>query len=201
MSVGRLIYNTYEGFTARRLTTMYSNRVEFYKGMPLKCLFDKKVRFQGIMVFFRKVAELRTDQATTLRIDLTTEQRIDTEASMAAAPQVMTNDWVCVEDLVRYVSKSLSPAGSYLVCTGKHYRASNNIRDYGEKYVQKQGTSQENKLRNFSEKEDGLVDFFKKNPGVYDLEPFRINQRIYTNENSYKVKLSVIEILNSSDEE
>jgi len=196
----RLIYNTYGGFSARRITTMYSSYEEFYKGMPLECLIDRNVRFQGIMTFFRKVVAERNAQATASLIDLTT-QRIDDTQAARNIPQVLTNDWVCVEDLVHHVSKSLSPAGSYIICKGTQHLAKNGVKDYGEKYVQKQGASEDEQFQDFAEKERGLVQFFKKNPGAYDLELFRNNQTMYKNTNSYRVKLSVVDLLDSSDEE
>lgn len=197
----RLIYNTYEGFSARRTTHQYSIRGGFYKGMPLKCFRQpyQIVRFQGIKTFLQEVRDRR--------IDLTTEQRIDgTQAAgrnpPPQAPQVLTNDWVCVEDLVHHISKSLSPAASYILSTGvQHQNADNGVKNYGEKYVQKQGASKDEQFQNFAEKENGLVQFFQKHPGVYDLELFRKNQNKYKNKNSYRVKLSVIELLDSSDEE
>jgi hypothetical protein len=195
----RLIYNTYGGFSARRITTMYSSYEEFYKGMPLECLIDRNVRFQGIMTFFRKVVAERNAQATASLIDLTT-QRIDDTQAARNAPQVLTNDWVCVEDLVHHVSKSLSPAASYILCTGQHH-ANNDVKDYGEKYVQKQGASEDEQFQDFADKESGLVQFFKNNPGVYNLELYRNNQTMYRNTKSYRVKLAVVDLLDSGDEE
>ena len=199
----RLIYNTYEGFSARKTTNQYSNSGGFYKGMPLKCFLEQRlmIRFQGIITFFREVAAARIGQASRIRIDLTTEQRIDDTQAARNAPQVLINDWVCVEDLVHHVSKSLSPAASYMLCTGMQHHADNNVKDYGEKYVQKQGASEDEQFQDFALKESGLVQFFKINPGVYDLELFRNNQTMYRNTNSYRVKLSVVDLLDSSDEE
>jgi hypothetical protein len=198
----RLIYNTYGGFSARRTTNQYSNSGVFYKGMPLKCFLEQhEVRFQGVITFFREVAALRIGQASDIRIDLTTEQRIDDTQAARNAPQVLTNDWVCVEDIVHHVSKSLSPAASYILCTGMQHHAKNDVNDYGEKYVQKQGASEDEQFQDFAEKESGLVQFFKNNPGVYNLELYRNNQAMYRNTKSYRVKLAVVDLLESGDEE
>jgi hypothetical protein len=198
----RLIYNTYGGFSALKTMNQYSNSGGFYKGMPLKCFVEQReVRSQGIITFFREVAALRIGQASGIRIDLTTEQRIGDMQAGRNAPQVLTNDWVCVEYIVHHVSKSLSPAASYIVCTGKQHHANSDVKDYGEKYVQKQGVSEDKQFQDFALKERGLVQFFRNNPGVYDLELFRNNQTMYRNTNSYRVKLSVVDLLDSSDEE
>jgi len=188
----RLIYNTLGGFTAQQHTAFYSNRGDFYKGMPLKSLLDDRVRSLGIMAFFREVS--------AVRIDLSTEQRL-TKSSLdkSQCDRVGTNDFVRVEDLVHYISRSLSPAGSYIISTGKRYRNEHTM-DYGEKYVQKQGLTETKKLQNFALKEQGLVDFFLDHPGTYDLEGEGSNPRNRLKKN-YKVRLVVLVVDSDSDDE
>ena len=177
----RLIYNTFGGFSARQVTAQYSSRSVFYRGMPLKALLTENVRFQGIMAFFREVSSERMNLSTEQRlIDISTSSEqaghCDTQSedqrTVAETTQASTNDFVRVEDLVHHISKSLSPAGSYILCTGKNHRGGkrNAVLDYGEKYVQRQGAELDLKLQDFAHKERGLVAFFMNQPGVYDLE-------------------------------
>lgn len=116
-----------------------------------------------------------------------------------------TNDFVRVEDLVHFLCQNLSPAASYSICTGCRKQG-----EYGEVTVQRILVQPKNNARlaqeisgkqlvDYADKERGLVDFFKSEPGVYDLELVGVTPDKLPKEN-YQVRLAVVDLLDSDDE-
>lgn len=191
----RVAYNSFEGWNARRMFARCTSHVDFYKGMPLSALLQSNIRRQAIMAFFRNVS--------AERVDLSERQTLEAIDQTERPAVAGTNDFVRVEDIVHYICESLSPAGSYIICTGKSKKESKTsgvlVHNYGERNVQKTRASKREKFQDYAEKERQLVAFLQSEPGVYDLEFVGRDKNRLPNEN-YKVKLAVLEI-GSSDED
>jgi len=110
-----LICNTLEGHMGAGDLKLESTSVKMYKGLPLVNLKDPRVRCQAILAFINTY----TNEMEQGRYNKDKE------------------GYIYIVALARYISKALSRAGSYLLCTGNHY-VGNNGRDvdYGEKYIQ-----------------------------------------------------------------
>ncbi len=184
----RLIYNSYEGFTARHLLRAHTTPVDFYKAMPLYVFLQPAVRKQAIMAFYAYVSRNRVDLSVEKRI----EQLNEGEAVTAGLRD--TNDFVRVEDIVHTLCKNLSPAASFMLCTGKQ-KAGN----YGEKHVQRRASSRATSLQDYSTKEEELVKFIKTEPGTFDIRLVGYSKKKRPREN-YEVSFTVFEIDSSSDE-
>lgn len=186
----RIVYNAFEGYCGR--LDKYTHQDEFYKGMPLNVLLSHGVRSKAILAFHRTVSTRRVHLWQQESI-----QKIGQVDTSAPGNEAYTNDFVRVEDIVHFICQSLSPAASFIVCTGKE-KVHGSVRNYGEKHVQNQGACTAEKKMDFQKKEAGLVDFFQSQPGTFELEFDGIDQTMF-NERNYKVRLVVLEL--SSDDE
>jgi hypothetical protein len=186
----RLIYNSYEGFKARNLFQRHTQKVDFYKGMPLEAFLNRDVRISAITTFFRNV--------NTTRFDLTTAQLAE-QANAGVAqtgPGGSMIEDVYAQDIVHYICESLSPAASYIICTGRMKPG-----NYGEVSVQRSGAPHAEKFQDYYDKERGLVAHFMAEPGSFDLELVIVDPKRRSKEN-YKVKFVVVQLIDdSSDEE
>ena len=101
------------------------------------------------------------------------------------------NEPIGTEDLVHFINATLSPAASYIVCTG-------NVRpgNFSEKLVQRRKMRNEDRDAFFLEKEGALVSFFANNPNNYKLVE---NGRDLQNRVLYTVKKMTIIIVDSDE--
>ena len=74
------------------------------------------------------------------------------------------NAFVETESLAWFITDTLSPATSYILCTGKAKDG-----NFGEKLVQNIKCSDLQRKAYFDDKENGLVEFFQSNPSGYEL--------------------------------
>jgi hypothetical protein len=193
----RIVYNSFEGFSALATFNKHTHQVEFYKSMPLEALLNKTVRLQGIMAFYRKV--------NGARVDLTNSERIQ-QAALPTAANGSANDFVRVEDMVHLICENLSPAGSFIMCTGRaskcNYMSTGRAekRNYGEVTVQRTNATVGERKQDFVAKEKGIVDFFKSEPGAFELELHSVDPNRRPSEN-YQVRFAVVDLLSSDDDE
>lgn len=185
----RLVYNSFEGFTARRMFYKHIQKVDFYKGMPLAALMDKAVRRTAVVTFFRNVSTARFD-LTSSELAKQASEGVSITTADGGGSMI---DFMRVEDIVHYLCESLSPAASYIVCTGRMKPG-----NYGEVAVQSTGGSNAEKFQDYCEKERGLVNFFMSEPGNFELELDGVDPKKRPKEN-YKVKFAVL--LLDSDEQ
>lgn len=183
----RIVYNSYEGFKVRHFLERYLHTVDFYKGMPLKVFTQGNVRKQAIQAFVKQINSARIDKSNADRI----QQANQGEPVIIHSSDA--NDFVRVEDIVHFICKSVSPAASYIICTGKEKQG-----NYGERQVQRFGFSLEDGLQDYAVKERELVSFFKAEPGCYDIELDGYDETRQPREN-YKVKFAVFVIDSDSD--
>ena len=171
----RLICNTFEGHMARKELKLSSKSVKRYKALPLVNLKDPRVRFQAIIAFMNTY---------TNEMEHGTYNK-DEEG------------FIYIIALARYISKTLSPAGAYLLCTGNHY-GGNNGRDfdYGEKYIQASDVAVVERLVDIPLKVQGLTAFFENQIAFYVLDL----KNEYWNE--WKVRLlQAIDLTYDSDDD
>ena len=190
----RLVYNTYAGFSARKEFQKCQSQIDFYKGMPLEPLSHRSNRRRAVATFLWNVSSHRIDLEDGRHLEEIMAGNSSTNKTTNA------NEYIDVQDIVHFICESLSPAASYLLCSGKEKRASNGVRNYDEMFVQQVGVSQKDKFKDYVEKEMGLVDFFKSEPGTYDLKLECIDPTKNPPEN-YKVRFAVLELDDSSEEE
>jgi hypothetical protein len=179
----RIVYNSFEGFSALKTFNKHTHKVDFYKSMPLEALFYKPIRLRGLTTFFRKVNEAR--------VGLINSERIRQEAALPTSVLIgSVNDFVRVEDMVHLICENLSPAGSYIICTGKAKK-----RNYGEVTVQRTNATVVQRRQDFVAKERGLIAFFKSEPGAFELELHSVVPNRHPRE-SYQVRFVVVDLCN-----
>ena len=182
----RIVYNSFEGFSALATFNKHTHKVDFYKSMPLEALFNKIIRLRGIMTFCRKLNDAR--------VDLIDSERFQQAALPTTSVFGSANDFVRVEDMVHLICESLSPAGSYIMCTGGAKKC-----NYGEVTVQRTNATVVQRKQDFVAKERGLVAFFKSEPGKFELELHSVNHNRDPSEN-FQVRFAVVDLLLSDDE-
>jgi hypothetical protein len=203
----RIMYNSYAGYktTDRVLLNKYLYNVDFYKGMPLNLLLQPDVRSIGIMTFLRNVGNSRFHNFCTVQLGQGgSPAGTDIQTVGFARADDNANTYVRVEDVVHFICESLSCAASFIFCTGREKNG-----NYGEEIVQRQGYMKYERLADYSLKERGLINYFKSEPGIYDIELDSIDlSRDLKDESSedpnnenYKVRLCVVELLDDSDDE
>jgi hypothetical protein len=180
----RIVYNSFEGFNALATFSKYTHHVDFYKSMPLEALLKDTIRLRGIIAFYRDVNRARVDLVNSERIQQATALAINGSA----------NDFVRVEDMVHSICANLSPAGSYILCTGKAKKY-----NYGEVTVQRINATVGQRKQDFVAKEKGIVAFFRSEPGTFELQLHSVDPNRTPREN-YQVRFAVVDLL-SDDEE
>jgi len=242
------------GLSSSVSSILPTDKVHFYMAMPLQVLLDRQVRSQAIMTFHRSLCTARVDHSQWKKIgmggavvpspgasvssvsaasggfgDNHMRRRHRGKREKVSKPRAGANDFVRVEDLVHYISSALSPAASFMVCTGKEkirrvYSEDSSKqkrklvaleKNYGERHVQRlvrsapqEGDSlQQLQQQDFADKEMGLVAFFQSRPGTYELVRVRNEETLDFNESpppgpkNYHVRLAVVDLLSSDEED
>mmetsp|Transcript_53985 Transcript_53985/g.80495 ORF Transcript_53985/g.80495 Transcript_53985/m.80495 type:complete len:267 (+) Transcript_53985:508-1308(+) len=189
----RLKYNAYEGYERKGNVGTITSSPDYFKGMTLNVLQQLNVRKQAINTFLRSVKNERFDLTQKNIIDIV-EEGVNNPRDVAGTSQDTTNDFVRVEDLVHFICKSLSPAGSYIICVGRSKEPDN----YGEKIIQDLDAKKNKRFLDYATKEKGLVNYFKSDPEDYDLEQDGIDPKRNPKEN-FKVRFRVFDLSSDSD--
>ena len=101
------------------------------------------------------------------RMNVIAEDRLATAPVREAASEEHPNEPVEIQDIVHYICDNLSPAGSFIVCTG-----SEKPGNYGERLIQreKKGAGPQARKADFATKEAGLTSYFSRFPGCYEFK-------------------------------
>jgi len=192
----RLKYNAYEGYERKGNVGTITSSPDYFKGMTLNVLQQLNVRKQAINTFLRSVKNERFDLTQKNIIDIIdiVEEGVNNPRDVAGTSQDTTNDFVRVEDLVHFICKSLSPAGSYIICVGRSKEPDN----YGEKIIQDLDAKKNKRFLDYATEEKGLVNYFKSDPEDYDLEQDGIDPKRNPKEN-FKVRFRVFDLSSDSD--
>jgi hypothetical protein len=180
----RIVYNSFEGFSALATFRKHTHHVDFYKSMPLEALLKNTIRLRGIIAFYRDVNQAR--------VNLINSERIQQAARLAINGSA--NDFVRVEDMVHSICANLSPAGSYIMCTGraKEY-------NYGEVTAQRINATVAQRKQDFVAKEIGIVAFFRSEPGTFELQLHSVDPNRTPREN-YQVRFAVVDLVSDHDD-
>jgi len=217
----RIQYNTFGGYKAAHDMQRHVHSVGLYKALPLDVLRQTDVRRQCINVYMNKVPkdQMEDDFNNSLEESFNKTRSLNpTEAGessqegdrAAAAAAAAANEpdfsvanpskWVRVPDLCRAISNDLSPAGSYIICTGKDKEGDDDEggepRNYGEEVVQNMESTDEEKMADFEHKQKRLAMYFNSQPQDFDC-------RHYTDEASgrkyFEVQRAVVDLTLSDD--
>ena len=159
----RIQYATVFGYVAD--IQRYFQSVGLYMALPLDVLQLQKVRELCIAVYMNKVAVGRTD-ADISRLQESVNQNHSVNPSEPVAAELDNSvsepsRWVKVPDLFRAIINDLSPAGSYLICTGKVKHGEDGKPNYGEGVFQNTGATTEEKLADLEYKQERLIYYIK----------------------------------------
>eukprot|EP00562_Extubocellulus_spinifer_P016384 CAMPEP_0178570562 /NCGR_PEP_ID=MMETSP0697-20121206/17143_1 /TAXON_ID=265572 /ORGANISM="Extubocellulus spinifer, Strain CCMP396" /LENGTH=592 /DNA_ID=CAMNT_0020205007 /DNA_START=285 /DNA_END=2063 /DNA_ORIENTATION=- len=135
-------YAPYFGYVAD--IQRYVQSVELYKSLPLEYLQRRKVREQCIAVYMNEVAVDETDGDFSSRHSVNPSEPAAAELDSNVSEPTK---WVKVNDLFSAIINDLSPAGSYLICTGKVRPGEGDEPDNcGEGFFQNTGLATEDRL-------------------------------------------------------
>ena len=108
--------------------------------------------------------------------------------------------WVRITDMVDAICNDLSPAGSYLICTGQyHVDKETGIRNYGETVRQNLEATREERRADYETKVERLKHFFANNPDVYDIQGYEVDEE--TGRIRFEVCKAVVDLTANSDDE
>ena len=114
--------------------------------------------------------------------------------------QSLPGKWVRITDLVDSICDDLSPAGSYLICTGQHHvDEETGIRNYGETVRQNLEATREERRADYETKVKRLTHFFAKSPHVYEMQGFGADEE--TGRIRFEVCKAVVDLTANSDDE
>jgi hypothetical protein len=121
------------------------------------------------------------------------EHRQKNKDTSGAAVCPETNRIVGTEDLVHFINQMLSPVAAYIICTGSEPPPDVSKREW---LVQQRTTNKKLLNKYFTEKENGLVRFFKTDPSNYELVLNKIDSKGVA---YYDVKRNVEIVISDSD--
>jgi len=114
--------------------------------------------------------------------------------------QSLPGKWVRITDMVDAICNDLSPAGSYLICTGQyHVDKETSIRNYGETVLQNSEATSEEKRADYETKVERLKHFFTNNPDIYDSQDYGFDEE--TGRIRIEVCKAVVDLTANSDDE
>ena len=210
----RIDYNTFCGYKASQTMVKYTNTIGLYKGLPVDILKQEDVRKQCVNMYMTQVPLDRMRNKFLDNLEETFKQTHSSagqSSSEGAASRSAADDndepnayskpdkWVPVQAIVRAICRDLSPAGSYLICTGEyHVDEKTGIRNYGETVVQNTEASNEEKYVDMEYKTSKLADYFTKDPHIYDSRDSGVNA---DGTIRYEVCAAVVDLTGNSDDE
>ena len=197
----RIEYDTICGYMASQEMRKYFNRKTLYKRLPIVILMQEDVQRKCIDMYLTLVPSKLRDAKIIENLDNTAGQ----SSSEVAAP-AKPDKWlfVRVTDIVNEICKDLSPAGSYLICTGQCHVDKNGNQNYGETVLQNseatsEATSEEERRADYETKVQGLTKFFNSNPHVYDSQDCGADEE--TGRIRFEVRKAVVDLTANSDDE
>lgn len=214
----RIDYNTFCGYKASQTMVKYTNTIGLYKGLPIDILKQEDVRKQCVNMYMTQVPLDRMRDKFHDNLEETFKQTHSSagcstgqSSSEGAASRTAAGDsgepkayskpdkWVPVQAIVRAICRDLSPAGSYLICTGEyHVDERTGIRNYGETVVQNTEASAEERYVDMEYKTSKLADFFTKDPHIYDSRDCGVDA---DGSIRYEVCAAVVDLTGNSDDE
>ena len=201
----RIDYNTLCGYKASQETRKYFNDTKLYKGLPIVALKQEDVRRQCIDMYLTQISSKLSDDNFFENLKNTAGQSSSEGAAPAVAAASIQSSgkpdkwWrVQVTDIVDAICEDLSPAGSYLICTGQyHVDGTTGIRNYGETVLQNFEATSEEKRADYEAKVEGLKRFFAKNPHAYDSQDYGFDEE--TGRTRFEVCKTVVDLTDSDD--
>lgn len=129
----RLFYNDFAGY--RKQSTIGKAMLEplTFQGLPLSALKQADVRRRGLETFLRSLQRRGAESATERRI--WSFGNSDGDALKDEDPN--QNVPIPVLKLARFLSKTLSPAATRVVCQGATLELDDDDDNYGERHVQR----------------------------------------------------------------
>jgi len=217
----RIDYNTFCGYKASHAMMKFTNTIGLYKGLPVDILKQLDVRKQCVNMYMTQVPlDLMRDKfhdnleetfkQTHSAAGQSSSEGATSGAAAAAAVAGSANGggpnlfstpdkWVPVRAIVRAICRDLSPAGSYLICTGEyHVDEETGVRNYGETVVQNTEASNEEKYSEMDYKTEQLAHFFTKDPHIYDSRDCGTDA---DGNIRYEVCAAVVDLTADSDDE
>ena len=211
----RIDYNTFCGYKASQAMMKYTNTKTLYKGLPVDILKQEDVQRQCINMYMTQVPleQMRNKFHDSLEDAFNKTHSEAGQSSSEGAAAVLPaaasasgqssskpGKWVRVTDIVDTICDDLSPAGSYLICTGQyHVDEETGIRNYGETIVQNSEATREERRADYEIKVKRLTHFFTKNPHVYDSQDYGADEE--TGRIRYEVCKAVVDLTANSDDE
>ena len=202
----RLLYNTFSGYKAAQETQRHVYNHELYRALPLAVLHQADVRDQAIMTFVIKVPKDRMEVHFNARLEASFNR--SRPISPAAAGESSQEErtiggdntfgdpeaWISVSDVVKCMCEYLSPAGSYIICTGSDRKAEKGTeKNYGEQIVQKvTGVNDAERMLDFAHKQRKLWEYMRDSPGQYDVSGTKIGD--------YKCRRAVVDLCDSDSD-
>mmetsp|Transcript_16470 Transcript_16470/g.47300 ORF Transcript_16470/g.47300 Transcript_16470/m.47300 type:complete len:347 (-) Transcript_16470:386-1426(-) len=199
----RIIFNTFCGYRANKKTMRETNQIIFYQALPLSVLMQGDVRKQCIHMYLVQIpsqqmrAQLENNITEALHRNHAAGQSSSEGTTPAAVASVKADEWVRVLDLVRAISRDLSPAGSHLICTGKHHVDQDAIENYGEMVVQNTEATEEERAVDVVHKEKCLASYFTSSPHTYDIRDYKDEEGGIR----FEVRLPVVNVAGDSDDD
>ena len=211
----RIDYNTFCGYKASQAMMKYTNTKTLYKGLPVDILKQEDVQRQCINMYMTQIPleQMRNKFHDSLEDAFNKTHSEAGQSSSEGAADVLPaaasasgqssskpGKWVRVTDIVDTICDDLSPAGSYLICTGQyHVDEETGIRNYGETIVQNSEATREERRADYEIKVKRLTHFFTKNPHVYDSQDYGADEE--TGRIRYEVCKAVVDLTANSDDE